>query len=306
MKKAEKEAKAAAKVTANAERKAKKEEKAAAKAKAKAEKAAAKAERGGKGKAPKITAKATSKISVTEPKVESPATPRTSSGATIEQVKGLLPTLLQQKDAPEIVSVTTSPGGTSRGTSSSSSGPSIADVKGILPTLLQQNDAPQMVGAATATATAAVAVATKKNPLEDMANDEGIFAPAVLLTKDILGTTELNGLRARIIKEHTAVIGKLTDTADSAFGDTVLKLLFELADKDGNGTIDEYELGRALNALGCGFIPEKQINGMFKRADKDGSCGLDYEEWCKAAPKTLKSALVKLAKKNGHELGFLA
>jgi len=169
-------------------------------------------------------------------------------------------------------------------------------------------DAPKItvtkaVQAPTPTATKKI---KKKNPLEDMSNDEGLFAPAVLLTKNIVGTKELNALRARIIKEHTIVIGKLTETSDSAFGDTVLKLLFELADKDGNGTIDEEELQRAMNALGCGFIPEKQINGMFKRADKDGNCGLDYEEWCQAAPKTLKTALVKLAKKNGHELGFLA
>jgi len=169
-------------------------------------------------------------------------------------------------------------------------------------------DAPKITvtKAAQAAPTPTAATKKKKNPLEDMSNDEGLFAPAVLLTKNIVGTKELNALRARIIKEHTNVIGKLTETSDSAFGDTVLKLLFDLADKDGNGTIDEAELQRALNALGCGFIPEQQINGMFKRADKDASCGLDYEEWCQAAPKTLKTALVKLAKKNGHELGFLA
>ena len=126
---------------------------------------------------------------------------------------------------------------------------------------------------------------------------EGIFAPAVVLTKEVMGVKNLNTLRARVIKEHTEIIGKFTDTADTAFGDTVLKLLFDLADKDGNGTIDEVELQRAFNAIGCGFIPEKTIDGMFKRADKDGSCGLDYEEWCKAAPKSLKTALVKLAKK---------
>merc|ERR1711865_820972 len=166
-------------------------------------------------------------------------------------------------------------------------------------------DAPKIVVTKAAQATTKPAI-KKKNPLEDMSNDEGIFAPAVLLTKDVLGVKELNALRARIIKEHTEVIGKFTNTADTAFGDTVLKLLFELADKDGNGTIDEEELQRAFTALGCGFIPEQQINGMFKRADKDGNCGLDYEEWCQAAPKTLKTALVKLAKKNGHELGFLA
>ena len=126
---------------------------------------------------------------------------------------------------------------------------------------------------------------------------DGVFAPAVVLTKEVMGVKNLNTLRARVIKEHTTIISKFTDTADTSFGDTVLKLLFELADKDGNGTIDEVELQRAFNAIGCGFIPEKTINGMFVRADKDGNCGLDYEEWCVAAPKSLKTALVKLAKK---------
>jgi len=177
----------------------------------------------------------------------------------------------------------------------------------LLAVLNQQKATIATVDAPKITVTKAPTTAIKKkNPLEDMSNDEGLFAPAVLLTKDVLGVKELNALRARIIKEHTEVIGKFTNTADTAFGDTVLKLLFDLADKDGNGTIDEKELQRAMNALGCGFIPDKQINGMFKRADKDGNCGLDYEEWCQAAPKTLKTALVKLAKKNGHELGFLA
>jgi len=142
--------------------------------------------------------------------------------------------------------------------------------------------------------------------VEGKTKDDGLFAPAVLLSKDVFGKQELNTLRAKIIKEHAEVIGKFTNTADSKFGDSVLKLLFEWADKDNNGTIDEKELQRAFHALGCGFIPDKQINGMFKRADKDKNEDLDYQEWCVAAPKTLKTALVKLAKKNGHDLGFLA
>merc|ERR1712154_511118 len=131
---------------------------------------------------------------------------------------------------------------------------------------------------------------------------EGLFAPAVLLTKDIVGVTELNKLRGKIIKMHSDVIGKFTETAQSEFGNQVLKVLFTLADKNGDGTIDEEELTVALNALGFDFLKEKQIAGIFKRADGDDNGKLDFEEWQKAAPKTLKSALIKLAKKNGHEL----
>lgn len=137
-------------------------------------------------------------------------------------------------------------------------------------------------------------------------NAEGIFAPAVLLTKDIVGESELNKLRAKIIGMHSDVIGKFTETAQSEFGNQVLKVLFTLADKNGDGTIDEEELKVALKALGFDFLKEKQIAGIFERADGDKNGRLDFDEWQQAAPKTLKTALIKLAKKNGHDLGFLA
>jgi len=135
---------------------------------------------------------------------------------------------------------------------------------------------------------------------------EGLFAPAVILTKDIVGIEKLNGLRAKIIKIHAGVIGDFTDTAQSEFGNRVLKVLFSLADKDGDGTIDEEELTQALKALGFDFLNEKQISSIFNRADGDKNGKLDFEEWEKAAPKLLKANLTKLAKKNGHDLGFLA
>jgi len=143
----------------------------------------------------------------------------------------------------------------------------------------------------------------KKPPKKDAS---GIFAPAVLLTKDIVGEPKLNKLRAKIIGLHSDVIGKFTATAQTEFGNQILKLLFQLADKDGNGNIDEEELTIALGALGFDFLKEKQIAGIFKRADGDKNGQLDFEEWEKEAPKTLKVALTKLAKKNGHDLGFLA
>lgn len=143
----------------------------------------------------------------------------------------------------------------------------------------------------------------KKPPKKDA---EGIFAPAVLLTKDIVGETKLNKLRAKIIAMHSDVIGKFTETAQSEFGNQVLKVLFTLADKNGDGTIDEEELADALKALGFDFLKEKQIAGIFNRADGDKNGQIDFEEFEKAAPKTLKTSLIKLAKKNGHDLGFLA
>merc|ERR1711935_402416 len=135
---------------------------------------------------------------------------------------------------------------------------------------------------------------------------EGLFAPAVLLTKEIMGITELNKLRGKIIKIHSTVIGQFTETAQSEFGNQVLKVLFTLADKDGDGTIDEEELAVALQAMGFDFLKEKEIARIFKKADGDKNGRLDFDEWEKAAPKQLKGSLIKLAKKNGHDLGFLA
>jgi len=146
----------------------------------------------------------------------------------------------------------------------------------------------------------------KKKPIVKKKDAEGIFAPAVLLTKDIVGITELNQLRAKIIGLHSDVIGKFTSTAQSEFGNQVLKVLFTLADKNKDGTIDEKELKVALDSMGFDFLKEKQIAGIFKRADGDDNGKLDFDEWQQAAPKTLKAALIKLAKKNGHDLGFLA
>ena len=44
---------------------------------------------------------------------------------------------------------------------------------------------------------------------------------------------------------------------------------------------------------------------LLKDADKDQNDVIDFEEFVKATPKTLRVNLVKLAKKNGHDLGFL-
>lgn len=145
-----------------------------------------------------------------------------------------------------------------------------------------------------------------KKEVKMSSDNEGLFAPAVLLTKEIIGITELNKLRGKIIKMHSEVIGGLTETAQSEFGNQVMKVLFNLADKNGDGTIDEEELTVALKALGFDFLKEKEIAKIFDKADGDKNGALDFEEWSKAAPPTLKKNLTKLAKKNGHDLGFLA
>ena len=135
---------------------------------------------------------------------------------------------------------------------------------------------------------------------------DGPFAPLVLLAKDVIGDEKLNKIRAKAIGLHSDVIASFVDTADSETGQKVLKVLFHLADTDKNGAISEEELALAFQRLGFDHLKQKQIAGIFARADADKSGAIDFNEWKAEAPKTLRTNLIKLAKKNGGELGFLA
>ena len=135
---------------------------------------------------------------------------------------------------------------------------------------------------------------------------QGIFAPAVLGAKAVMGEKSLNKLRGEVIAQHSKVIGAFVDTSESPFGQIVLKRMFEAADKNGDGTLDKEEVREALHALGFKFVKDKQLKQIFDRADLDGNEVIDFEEFVKDTPKTLRSSLIKLAKQNGHDLGFLA
>ena len=102
------------------------------------------------------------------------------------------------------------------------------------------------------------------------------------------------------------VIQAFVDTSVSPVGTIALKKLFQLADMDHNGSIDRDELGAALRKLGFSHLSTKQIDQILNRADKDDNFEIDYDEFVREAPKTLKTNLVKLAKDNGSALGFLA
>ena len=109
-----------------------------------------------------------------------------------------------------------------------------------------------------------------------------------------------------LLPSSTKVISGFVDTSESPFGQIVLKRLFEAADKDGNGTLDREEIKDALYALGFTFVKDKQLDTIMTRADMDGNDVIDFEEFVRETPKTLRTGLVKLAKQNGHDLGFLA
>jgi len=135
---------------------------------------------------------------------------------------------------------------------------------------------------------------------------DGVFAPVVKFTKSVLGDDRLNKIRAKVISLHADTIGSFVDTADTATGKAALKLLFDAADKNRNGLVEEDELAEALRALGFEWLQEKQVQGIFKRADLDANGRIDFEEFMKEAPKTLRTNLIKLAKTNGGKMGLLA
>ena len=133
----------------------------------------------------------------------------------------------------------------------------------------------------------------------------GVFSPVVLLSKQVLGDDKLNKLRAKVISLHSETIAGFVDTYDTTVGRAILKQLFELADRDNSGTIEQEELQVALRTLGFNWLQDKQVGKIFERADTDANGAIDLDEWMREAPKTLRTNLIKLAKKNGDDLGFL-
>jgi hypothetical protein len=134
----------------------------------------------------------------------------------------------------------------------------------------------------------------------------GVFSPIVLTAKKLVGDERLGKIRAKVISLHSEVIGNFVETYDTPVGRSVLKSLFKVADVNHNGNIDEEELATALQTLGFSWLQSKQIQGIFKRADLDENGSIDFDEFMKEAPKTLRTNLIKLAKKNGDGMGLLS
>eukprot|EP00573_Skeletonema_grethae_P004874 CAMPEP_0201710002 /NCGR_PEP_ID=MMETSP0578-20130828/58399_1 /ASSEMBLY_ACC=CAM_ASM_000663 /TAXON_ID=267565 /ORGANISM="Skeletonema grethea, Strain CCMP 1804" /LENGTH=270 /DNA_ID=CAMNT_0048199005 /DNA_START=213 /DNA_END=1025 /DNA_ORIENTATION=- len=149
----------------------------------------------------------------------------------------------------------------------------------------------------------------KKSPAPkkkaNAAHKEGIFSPIVVAASTILGQDELNKVRAKAISIHSDLIKSFVGTSDSEFGQGVLQQLFRYVDADNSGYIDKEELSVALSMLGFKWLKDKQVNGIFKRADANGDGIISLEEFLEEAPRTLKTNLVKLAKNNGGDMGLL-
>mmetsp|Transcript_3617 Transcript_3617/g.9224 ORF Transcript_3617/g.9224 Transcript_3617/m.9224 type:complete len:272 (+) Transcript_3617:87-902(+) len=150
-----------------------------------------------------------------------------------------------------------------------------------------------------------MAAAASKRKKPNAAHKSGIFSPVVLAATSVLGKDQLNKLRAKGIQLHSNVIKSFVGTSESPMGQAVLKELFAIADMDNSGYLDKEEIGLALYKLGFSWLKEKQVQKIFQRADANSDNEISLEEFMMEAPKTLKTNLIKLAKNNGSELGFL-
>ena len=148
-------------------------------------------------------------------------------------------------------------------------------------------------------------VGKKKKAAGGPAHKEGVFSPIVYAGKMVLGDEQLNKLRAKIISLHSDLIKSFVSTHDSTFGQAVLKSLFEISDLDKDGKLSRDEVASALRSLGFDWLKDKQIDGIIKRADTDENGYICIDEFCVEAPRTLSTGLVKLAKKNGGDMGLL-
>lgn len=168
-------------------------------------------------------------------------------------------------------------------------------------------DIPPMPVAPTVEPANKPAAAAKKAPNKKGKNPhkEGVFSPIVVAAGTILGEESLNKIRGKVISIHSDLIKSFVDTADSSFGQSVLKQLFNLVDTDNSGYLDKAEVTVALNMLGFKWLKDKHVDKIFERADANGDEEISLEEFMMEAPKTLRTNLVKLAKKNGGDMGLL-
>jgi len=140
---------------------------------------------------------------------------------------------------------------------------------------------------------------------ENQSHKSGLLSPLVITMKNILGEQKINQLRGKTISMHSDVINAFVKSADTEFGQYVLAVLYGIADKNRDGKLDKDEIVVALHGLGFTWLQQKQVAGIMKRADIDGNGVIDFQEFVMEAPRTLRTNLVKLAKKNGGELGLL-
>jgi len=109
-----------------------------------------------------------------------------------------------------------------------------------------------------------------------------------------------------VIKLHGELMANFIDTANSPSGDFALEQLFKAADTDGSGKLDKEELKVALQKLGFSWMGDEKVEKVAAKGDTDDDGLIDLDEFKQMAPTVLRQNLLKLAKENGAELGFLS
>jgi len=122
----------------------------------------------------------------------------------------------------------------------------------------------------------------------------------------VMGEENLVAFRNAMIKAHGDVQAAALETHESELGQSLLEYLFNEADKDKNGSIDQEELLEACQRLGFSWMDEKRAEKLVKKADKNEDGVIQLEEFKATAPKFFQQSTLKLAKKNGADLGFLS
>eukprot|EP00929_Paragymnodinium_shiwhaense_P059131 TRINITY_DN29600_c0_g1_i1.p1 TRINITY_DN29600_c0_g1~~TRINITY_DN29600_c0_g1_i1.p1 ORF type:complete len:183 (-),score=65.12 TRINITY_DN29600_c0_g1_i1:434-982(-) len=135
---------------------------------------------------------------------------------------------------------------------------------------------------------------------------DGIFTNTVVGFKVLLGQENLVSIRNYLIKLHGDAQAKLIETHETEFGQATMEWLFKQADTDNNGIIDKAELTDALQRLGFNWMDETRVDKLFKKADKNENEEIELDEFKATSPKFLQQNLLKLAKKNGSDLGFMS
>ena len=126
--------------------------------------------------------------------------------------------------------------------------------------------------------------------------EDGVFTPLVITAKKVLGEEQLNKLRAKGISIHSDVIKSFVETSSAPFGQAALERIFEIADRNKDGSIDEEEMKAAVNTLGFTWLQDKQIGGIMKRADKDKNGVIDNH--FKKLPLKSKKLFLKIFNKH--------
>ena len=79
----------------------------------------------------------------------------------------------------------------------------------------------------------------------------------------------------------------------------IIQGLFDMYDEDSNMNLDEQELRKVLNGLGC-YLNEEEMSDLMKEIDKDNSGNIDIQEFIEVFGKTHLDSNYFIEQKNSR------